>query len=76
MARQRRRRQCSEEQALMYRDRWRVLGGLIATTIILIGMAKTDRWDALNLIWIGCALLTVIVGGIIGSIVYRKRSPW
>lgn len=76
MARQRRRRQCSEEEALMYRDRWRVLGSMTGMSILLIGMARTDHWSAVNLFWVAGALLATAIGGMIGAIVYRKRSPW
>jgi len=60
----------------MYRDRWRVLGVLVSVSILFVGMAETNQWEPSNLYYVLGALLAPVIGGIIGQLVYRKRSPW
>ena len=50
--------------AMRYRRRWLYLGALVTTVLVVSGVG------------IEGAGLAVVIGGSIGALIYRRRSPW
>lgn len=65
-----------EERALEYRDRWRYFGALSGFTVLMIGLCVTQRWQWVNLFWIIGAGLVWVISGMIGRVVYKRKTPW